>query len=347
MAADVITSLHRARTEFLRRLPKAELHLHIEGTLEPELMLTLAERNGVAAPFANVEAARAAYRFADLQGFLDLYYRGMSVLHTDADFADLAAAYLERAADEGIVHAELFFDPQAHSGRGIALETVLSGLTGAMAEAEARRGISSVLIPCFLRDRGAEAAMACWEALRPHAAGFAAIGLDSAEVGHPPEPFAPVFAMARAAGLRTVAHAGEEGPAAYIRGALDALKVDRIDHGIRCIDDPSLMAELAARRVPLTVCPVSNLRLRAVARLEDHPLPALLRQGLMVTVNSDDPAYFGAYLTETLARSWQAMPLTRSDIVEIIRNGFRASFLPPAVIARHLAAVDAAVADAT
>ena len=311
----------------IQALPKAELHLHVEGTLEPEMMFELAARNGVGLRFATVEDLRAAYDFEDLQSFLDLYYEGMRVLLHERDFFDLAAAYLARMAAEGVRHVEVFFDPQAHTDRGVALEAVVAGLVAALASARDAHGITSRLIPCFLRHLSAEAAMETLSALLPHQEHFVAVGLDSSERGIPPEKFASVFDRARAEGFLTVAHAGEEGPPEYIRQALDLLGVSRIDHGVRCLEDAGLVRRLAQERIPLTVCPLSNVRLRVFESLEDHPLKDLMAAGLHVTVNSDDPAYFGGYLSENLVACQRALDLSEADLGILARKGFEASFL--------------------
>ena len=287
-----------ARERLIRRLPKVELHLHIEGTLEPELMFALAAKHGLALPYASVEAVRAAYAFGDLQSFLDLYYAGCAVLCDRRDFYALAMAYFTRAHADNVVHAELFFDPQTHTARGIALDVVIGGLRDAMADALARYGITSELILCFLRHLSEEDALATLDAALPYRADFIGVGLDSGERGNPPAKFERVFAKARALGLHPVAHAGEEGPAAYIVEALDLLKVERIDHGVRCDEDAALVDRLVRDRVPLTVCPLSNLKLCVVTDLAQHNLARLLRRGVAVTVNSDDPAYFGGYIGE-------------------------------------------------
>ncbi|MFF3254139.1 adenosine deaminase [Actinacidiphila glaucinigra] len=324
-------------------IPKAELHLHIEGTLEPELAFALAERNGVDLPYASTEELRQAYSFSDLQSFLDLYYALMAVLRTEQDFADLADAYLARAAAQGVRHAEVFFDPQAHTVRGVPLGTVVEGLARALDRAPGRHGVSTRLIMCFLRDESAESALETFEAARPHLHRISAVGLDSAEVGHPPSKFRAVYEAAAAAGLRRVAHAGEEGPPAYVREALDVLGVDRIDHGIRSMEDPDLVARLVRDQVPLTVCPLSNVRLRCVDTLADHPLPAMLDAGLMVTLNSDDPAYFGGYAGDTFDAVAGALPLGEDDLRRLARNSFLAAFLDDdeELRARYLAEVDA------
>ncbi|CAL9312080.1 adenosine deaminase [Streptomyces sp. SudanB182_2057] len=324
-------------------LPKAELHLHIEGTLEPELAFELAARNGVRLPYADTDALREAYRFADLQSFLDLYYELMAVLRTEDDFADLADAYLARAAAQGVRHAEIFFDPQAHVARGVSLGTVVEGLWRALGESEANHGVSTRLIMCFLRDETAESALLTLEAARPYLDRITGVGLDSAEVGHPPAKFREVYEAAAALGLRRVAHAGEEGPPEYITQALDVLGVERVDHGLRCVEDPALVERLVRERIPLTLCPLSNVRLRAVDTLADHPLPAMLDAGLLCTVNSDDPAYFGGYAGDNFAAVHESLGLTRDRLRELARNSFLASFLEDDEErrARYLAEVDA------
>lgn len=308
-------------------LPKAELHLHIEGTLEPELAFALAARNGVHLPYADTEALRTAYLFDDLQTFLDLYYALMAVLRTEDDFADLADAYLARAAAQGVRHAEIFFDPQAHTARGVPIGTVVEGLGRALERSEEKHGVSTQLIMCFLRDLSAESALETLEAAKPHLHRISAVGLDSAEVGHPPAKFREVYAAAEALGLRKVAHAGEEGPPAYIREALDVLGVERIDHGLRCMEDPELVKRLVADRVPLTLCPLSNVRLRAIDTLEEHPLRAMMDAGLLCTVNSDDPAYFGGYVGDTFHAVHEALGLEREQLRTLARNSFEAAFL--------------------
>lgn len=325
--------------EFIRALPKAELHLHIEGTLEPELMFELARRNGVKLAFADVEALRRAYDFADLQSFLDLYYAGADVLRTRADFDALAAAYLERMAAETVRHVEIFFDPQTHTHRGIPLDAVVGGLLDALARAERRHGITWRLIPCILRHLDEDDALRTLAQLEPWLDRFTALGLDSSERGHPPAKFARVFARARALGLQAVAHAGEEGPAAYITEALDVLKVARIDHGVRCLDDPTVTRRLRDAGIPLTVCPLSNVRLRVFPTLAQHNLGRLLEAGLVVTVNSDDPAYFGGYLGDNYRAVAEALRLDRTTLARIAANGFRASFLEPDAKQRHLDAI--------
>ncbi|MDI3421060.1 adenosine deaminase [Streptomyces luteolus] len=324
-------------------LPKAELHLHIEGTLEPELAFALAARNGVELPYADTEELRRAYLFEDLQSFLDLYYGLMAVLHTEADFEELADAYLARAAEQGVRHAEIFFDPQAHTARGVAIGTVIEGLARALDRSRERHGISTRLIMCFLRDESAESALATLEAAKPYLHRITGVGLDSAEVGHPPAKFREVYEAAAALGLRRVAHAGEEGPAAYITEALDVLGVERIDHGLRCMEDPALVERLVRDRVPLTLCPLSNVRLRAVDVLEDHPLPRMMAAGLLCTVNSDDPSYFGGYVGDTFHAVREALALDHDQLRELARNSFLASFLEEdeALRERYLAEVEA------
>jgi adenosine deaminase len=333
-------------TDFITSLPKAELHLHIEGSLEPELMFALAERNGIAIPYAGVEAVRAAYAFSNLQDFLDIYYAGAGVLQAEADFRDLAMAYFERAAADGVVHAEIMFDPQTHTDRGIAFGTVIEGLLAAMAEAEARLGITSCLIMSFLRHLSEDAAFETLGHAEPWLDRITAVGLDSSELGHPPSKFARVFAAARAKGLRLTAHAGEEGPPAYVHEALDVLGVDRIDHGNRALEDEALVARLAGEGMTLTVCPLSNLKLCVVSDLADHPIDRMLAAGLKATVNSDDPAYFGGYVADNYRAVAEARGLSREELVQLARNSFSGSFLPAEAVAGHLAAIDAVVAAA-
>ncbi|MGW6519447.1 MULTISPECIES: adenosine deaminase [unclassified Streptomyces] len=324
-------------------LPKAELHLHIEGTLEPELAFELAARNGVALPYADTDELRKAYQFDDLQSFLNLYYELMAVLRTERDFEDLANAYLARAAAQGVRHAEIFFDPQAHLARGVSMSTVVDGLWRALGASEAEHGISTRLILCFLRDESAESALETLEAARPHLDRITGVGLDSAEVGHPPVKFREVYEAAAALGLRRVAHAGEEGPPEYITEALDVLGVERVDHGLRCMEDPALVERLVRERIPLTLCPLSNVRLRTVDVLADHPLPAMLDAGLLCTVNSDDPAYFGGYAGDNFDAVGAALGLGDERLRELARNSFVASFLEDDEErrARYLAEVDA------
>jgi adenosine deaminase len=323
-------------------LPTAELHVHIEGTLEPELALSLAARNGTRLRYAHLDALRRAYSFTDLQSFLDLYYELTAVLQRPEDFADLAEAYFTRAAAQGVRHAEVFVDPQAHTGRGVPLEVVMEGLGEAFRRAEARHGLSARLIACFLRDRDPAEAEDLLPRLLPYRDLVIGVGLDSAEVGFPPELFERVFARAADEGLHRVAHAGEEGPPAYVWSALDRLGVERVDHGNRSLEDPSLVARLREEQVPLTVCPLSNLALRSIDRLDAHPLRRMLDAGLAATVNSDDPAYFGGYLHDNVAAVTRALGLTDGHRRRLAENSFRASFLPEADKERHLAALAAA-----
>lgn len=312
---------------FVGGLPKAELHMHLEGSLEPELMFRLAERNGVTLRYGSVEEVREAHEFTDLQSFLDLYYEAMGVLRTEEDFRDLTRAYLERAAAENVRRAEVFFDPQAHTGRGVSYRVVLDGVAEALAAGERELGLSCGLILCFLRHLSPEEAMATLEEALPRADLLLGVGLDSSETGHPPGPFREVFRRARAEGLRAVAHAGEEGPPEYVRGALDDLGAERIDHGVRSVEDPDLVGRLAAEGVPLTVCPLSNVRLRGFERMEDHPLGRMLRAGLRVSVHSDDPAYFGGYVNRNLVAAAEALDLTRDDLLALARNSFASAFV--------------------
>jgi len=316
--------------DLLRAMPKAELHIHIEGSLEPELIFALAQRNGVALPYDSVEALRRAYAFTNLQSFLDIYYAGASVLRTEQDFHDMAWAYLERVARENVVRAEIFFDPQTHTARGVPMATVIGGLHRACTEARARLGVSAELILCFLRHLSEAEAFATLEQALPLRDQFIGVGLDSSELGHPPEKFARVFARCRELGLHLVAHAGEEGPPAYVWSALDVLKVERIDHGVQSVKDPALLARLAAERVPLTVCPLSNLKLCVFPTLAGHNLGALLDAGVIATVNSDDPAYFGGYLNDNFTQTFAALPLDTRQAWTLARNSLDASFAPEA-----------------
>ena len=327
--------------DFLRGLPKAELHIHIEGTLEPELMFAIARRNGVRLRFADVEEARRAYQFQDLQSFLDIYYEGAGVLRAEGDFFELTAAYLERAAADGVRHAEIFFDPQTHTARGVAFETVVRGIHRALADGEARLRLTSKLILCFLRHLPEREAARTLEEALPFREWIHGVGLDSSEAGNPPSKFSRVFAKAREAGFLPVAHAGEEGPPAYIREALEELRVLRIDHGVRCAEDPALVRELAAKRIPLTVCPLSNVKLGVFPSLARHNLKELLDRGLCVTVNSDDPAYFGGYVAENYRAAREALSLSRDEIVQLAKNSFEASFLAPEEKRRWINEVDA------
>jgi adenosine deaminase len=331
----------------LRTMPKAELHIHIEGSLEPELIFKLGARNGVDLPYPNVEALRAAYAFTDLQSFLDIYYAGASVLLKEQDFFDMAWAYLERAAADNVVHAEIFFDPQTHTDRGVPIASVILGLEHACRRAHAEWGLSAKLILCFLRHLSEDAALATLEAALPWREHFIGVGLDSSERGHPPEKFARVFERARLLGLHVVAHAGEEGPPAYIESALDVLKVERVDHGVRCTESPALVQRLARARMPLTVCPLSNVKLRVFDSLTQHNLPALLGAGLCATVNSDDPAYFGGYINENFVQTFAALPrLGARDAHTLAANSFEASFASAADKAGWSAALDLAFASA-
>jgi adenosine deaminase len=323
-------------------LPKAELHLHIEGTFEPELIFTLAERNRIRLPYASVDELRRAYEFTNLQSFLDLYYAAMAVLRTEADFAELANAYFARAREQGVVHAELFFDPQAHTARGVPFETVIDGLWSAVRESESRYGISSKLIMCFLRDQSAESAMETLDRALPYGERIVAVGLDSAEVGNPPSKFARVFERALSEGWKTVAHAGEEGPPAYVWEALDLLRVSRVDHGVRSLEDPRLVARLRDERVPLTVCPLSNVKLRVVDTLRDHPLGRMLDAGLVATVNSDDPAYFGGYAGDNFREVATALALPDEALLALARNSFEAAFLDATTREAYLARLEPA-----
>lgn len=315
--------------EFIAGLPKAELHLHIEGTLEPELMFEIAERNGIALPFASVEALRRAYDFHDLQSFLDLYYQGAAALQTRRDFHDMAAAYFRKAASQNVRHAEIFFDPQTHTHRGIAFDTVINGIRDAQVEAERDLGVTSGLILCFLRHLSEDDAMRTLEEALPYRQWLLAVGLDSSERGNPPARFERVFTRARSAGLLAVAHAGEEGPPSYIREALDILHVRRIDHGVRCLEDPDLVRRLVREQIPLTVCPLSNIKLRVFDTIREHPLRRMLELGLKVTINSDDPSYFGGYINENYLAVTEALSLTREELEQLARNSFEASFMEP------------------
>lgn len=312
---------------FIRGIPKAELHIHIEGSLEPEMMFALAERNGIAPRYSSVEEVRRAYHFSDLQSFLDVYYDATRVLLHEQDFYDLTRAYMQKAAAQNVRHAEIFFDPQSHTSRGISFETVITGIHRALADAGRELGVSSGLILCFLRHLSAEAAMETLRESLPFGEWLLGVGLDSSEVGNPPAEFEDVFDEARKHGLQTVAHAGEEGPPEYIWQALDELKVSRIDHGVRCVEDPDLVKKLREDQTPLTVCPLSNVRLRVFDSIQDHTLKRMLDLGLCVTVNSDDPAYFGGYIDENFQAAQQGLNLSRDDLHRLARNSFEASFL--------------------
>jgi adenosine deaminase len=327
---------------FIASLPKAELHMHIEGSLEPELMFALARRNRISIPFPSVEALRAAYRFERLQDFLDLYYQGAAVLRTERDFRDLARAYFDRAAADAVAHAEIFFDPQTHTTRGVPFGVVMEGLLAGLAEAQASHGVTSKLILCLLRHLPEDEAFAMLAEAEPWLDRIAAVGLDSSELGHPPAKFARVFERAGVMGLRRVAHAGEEGPPAYVTEALDLLHVDRLDHGNRALEDAALTERLARAGVTLTVCPLSNLRLCVVPNLRAHPIARMLQLGLRATVNSDDPAYFGGYINDNFRAV--APLLTRDELVALARNSFTGSFLAADEITAHLARLDAYVA---
>jgi adenosine deaminase len=313
--------------ELLRRMPKAELHIHIEGSLEPELIFALAQRNGVRLPYVNVEALRSAYAFTNLQSFLDIYYAGASVLLTEQDFYDMARAYFVKAAEDKVLHAELFFDPQTHTARGVAMDTVVKGLHRACVDAKSELGVSGLLIMCFLRHLSEEDAFATLEQALPFREHIVGIGLDSGEVGNPPEKFARVFARCRQLGFRLVAHAGEEGPPAYVWTALDLLKVERIDHGVQSTHDAALMQRLAQDRIALTVCPLSNLKLCVFPDLASHTLGQLLAAGIAATVNSDDPAYFGGYMNDNFTQTFAALPLGAAEAYTLARNSFEASFI--------------------
>jgi adenosine deaminase len=323
----------------LAAMPKAELHIHIEGSLEPELIFALAQRNGVAIPYASVEDLRRAYAFSNLQSFLDIYYAGASVLLKEQDFHDMAWAYLQRAAADHVLRTEIFFDPQTHTARGVAMETVVNGLHRACVDAK-KLGVDAELILCFLRHLSEEEAFATLEQALPFRDRIIGVGLDSSEVGHPPEKFARVFAKCRELGLRLVAHAGEEGPPAYVWSALDVLKVERVDHGVQSAKDPALMRRLAQDRVPLTVCPLSNLKLCVFPRLADHNLRALLDAGLVATVNSDDPAYFGGYVNANFLETFAATGLDASHAYRLARNSFEGSFAEPAAKKRYIERLD-------
>ncbi|MEO8937819.1 MAG: adenosine deaminase [Burkholderiaceae bacterium] len=328
--------------DLLRAMPKAELHIHIEGSLEPELIFALAARNGVTLPYDSVEALRAAYAFTDLQTFLDIYYAGASVLLKEEDFFDMAMAYFTRAAEDHVVRAELFFDPQTHTARGVPMGVVIGGLRRAVEVARRDLGVDGALILCFLRHLDEASAFATLEAAMPYRDAFIGVGLDSGERGNPPGKFAPVFARCRELGLKRVAHAGEEGPPSYISDALDLLHVQRVDHGVRCIEDPALVARLAAEQVPLTVCPLSNVKLCVYPALAQHKLADLLAAGLCITINSDDPAYFGGYINQNFVETFAALPqLGARDAHRLAANSFDASFADEPDKERWHAALDA------
>jgi adenosine deaminase len=325
-------------------LPKAELHLHIEGTFEPELIFTIAQRNGVRLTYPNVEALREAYNFTSLQSFLDVYYQGMEALRVEQDYYDLTTAYLKRVQPQGVRHVEMFFDPQAHTKRGVAFAAVVEGITAALADGKKSLGITSHLIMCFLRDLSADSAMTTLESALPFKERIVGVGLDSAEVGNPPSKFQAVFDRARANGFLTVAHAGEEGGPEYVWEALDLLKVSRVDHGVRSLEDANLVARLGSERIPLTVCPFSNVRLRVVPTLADHPLKRMMDAGLLCTINSDDPAYFGGYVGENFRETAKALALSNDEVIALARNSFEASFIDSATKRRYQAEIDAAIA---
>ena len=313
--------------DFVRGIPKAELHIHVEGSLEPELMLEIARRNNIPLRYASVEEVRRAYNFTDLQSFLDLYYEGMNVLLDEQDFYDLTWAYLEKASSQGVRHAEIFFDPQAHTNRGLAFETVITGIRRALRDGEQKLGVSSALIMCFLRHLSAEKATETLHQALPYAEWIVGVGLDSSEVGHPPDNFKAVFDEAGKHGFLKVAHAGEEGPPEYIWQALDDLKAVRVDHGVRSMEDPQLVERLRDERVPLTVCPLSNVKLRVFPSMHEHPIKRMLEAGLCVTVNSDDPAYFGGYVADNFQATWEGLGLELGDLHRVAKNSFDASFL--------------------
>jgi adenosine deaminase len=325
----------------LQAMPKAELHIHIEGSLEPELIFALAQRNGIKLPYASVEALRSAYAFTNLQSFLDIYYAGASVLIQEQDFYDMARAYFLKAAADNVVHAELFFDPQTHTARGVAMDTVIQGLHRACVDAQAEFGISAALILCFLRHLSEEEAFETLEQALPFRDSFIGVGLDSGELGNPPEKFARVFARCRELGLHLVAHAGEEGPPAYIWTALDLLKVERIDHGVQAIKDPALMQRLAQDRIALTVCPLSNLKLCVFPDLAQHNLRQLLDAGLAITINSDDPAYFGGYMNDNFTQTFAAVGMDAGHAYTLARNSFEASFIDKAARRQYIGRLDA------
>jgi len=331
--------------DWIRELPKAELHLHLEGSLEPEMLFAFAARNRVSVPFRTVDEVRAAYRFQRLDDFLAIYYQGMAVLQTEQDFYELTLAYMQRARGDGVRHVEVFFDPQGHMRRGVAIGTVIQGIVRALADAETALGMTSRLIMCFLRDLSEEDALETLRAAEPYLEHLTAIGLDSSELGHPPEKFRRAFAAARDRGLRLVAHAGEEGPAEYVRQALDVLGIERIDHGNRALEDPALVARIRESQIALTVCPLSNLKLGGVRDMRAHPLRKMLESGLRATVNSDDPAYFGGYINENFVAAFAALPvLTRADAYTLAKNSFDASFAPAERKAAWTKQLDAAFA---
>ncbi|MHA5056202.1 adenosine deaminase [Acinetobacter schindleri] len=331
------------RLELIQAMPKAELHVHIEGTFEPELMFAIAQRNEIAIPYQSVEEVRQAYNFHNLQSFLDIYYAGANVLIYEQDFYDLAWAYFEKCAEDNVVHTEMFFDPQTHTDRGIAFETVLNGLQRACDDAAEKLGITSHLIMCFLRHLSEEAAFETLEQALPYKDQIIGVGLDSSEVGHPPSKFERVFAKAREAGFLIVAHAGEEGPAEYVWEALDLLKVNRIDHGVRSEEDSALIQRLIAEKMPLTVCPLSNLKLCVVDDMQQHNIRRLLQQGVHVTVNSDDPSYFGGYMNDNFIAIAEALDLSNDELKQLAINSFEASFISEADKANWISKIKALV----
>ena len=333
--------MEKVLQRILRHMPKAELHIHIEGSLEPELIFKLAKRNHVTLPFPSVEALRVAYAFRDLQSFLNIYYAGASVLLHEQDFYEMTWAYLKRAHDDQVRHVELFFDPQTHTARGVPFGVAIDGIHRALAKAHTEWGMSGSIILCFLRHLPEADAFTTLEQSLPFRDKFIGVGLDSSELGFPPENFERVFARCRELGLRLVAHAGEEGPPAYIRTAVELLKVERIDHGVRCLEDPLLTAQLAHAQIPLTVCPLSNIKLRVFDRLEDHNLLQLIDAGLMVTINSDDPAYFGGYLNDNFVSTFEALAMDERHAKQLARNSFKAAFIDASTRQNYLAEVDA------
>lgn len=333
--------MNTALIDTARKMPKAELHIHIEGSLEPELIFALAQRNAIVLDYPSIEALRAAYAFTDLQSFLDIYYAGASVLQTEQDFYDMTWAYLQRAHADNVLHTELFFDPQTHTARGVTFGVVVNGIHRALSDAHEKWGMSGGLIMCFLRHLSEEEAFVTLEQALPYRDKMIGIGLDSSERGHPPEKFARVFAQCSELGFHLVAHAGEEGPSVYIETALDLLQVERIDHGVRCVDDPVLMQRLAREKMPLTVCPLSNIKLCVFEKMSQHNLLTLLDAGLTITINSDDPAYFGGYMNDNFVAIVKALPLQRHHLQQLARNSFTAAFIAPDIKQKYLAQVDA------
>jgi adenine deaminase len=332
---------------FIAQMPKAELHLHIEGSLEPDLLFELGRKNDISLPFSSVDEVRAAYQFTKLQDFLDIYYQGMSVLQTEQDFFDLTWAYLTRIHQQKVIHTEIFFDPQGHTARGISFDTVIKGIWRALEKAQTDYGLTSKLIMCFLRHLSEDEAIETLKQALPYKDKICAVGLDSSEIGHPPAKFQRVFGKARQEGFLSVAHAGEEGPPAYIYEALDLLKIDRLDHGNRALEDPGLIKRLANEQMALTVCPLSNMKLAVVKDMKDHPLRRMLQAGLKATINSDDPAYFGGYITENYQSVASALMLTKEEIITLARNGFEASFCSDQDKQAMLAKLDSYIASCT